>query len=173
MTSYAAPATSTTTGYYNRPATTTTSSSTPNYQFSSVGGQLVNQNLGGLVDWMNRYGAQNPSVAALGHGTLADMYRTGINTGMAIQYNDAFLGSLANYQQGLESLRAANAQQLMAQEGAIASNLVNLQGSNQRAGYRVLGDEERKTLVTGTDQEIRKRWDARQAIRSTGSRFYG
>jgi hypothetical protein len=143
------------------------------YSYGTVPGQLINQSLGGLTEWMNKYGKDNETVAGLGHGTFADIFRTQANTGLAIQYNDAFLGSLGNYQAGLENLKTGNTSRLMAQEGAIADRMIGRQGEEQRAGYRTLGEQERLTQGDKTNQELRLRADARGAIRSQGARFYG
>lgn len=141
--------------------------------FDTVPGQLINQSLGGLTEWMNKYGKDNETVAGLGHGAFADIFKTQANTGLAIQYNDAFLGSLGNYQAGLENLKTGNTSKLMAQEGAIADRMIGRQGEELRAGYRVQGEEERLTQGDKTNQELRLRADARGAIRSQGARFYG
>jgi len=160
-----------------------------------VPGELINQGLGGLTQWGNTYGKDNETVGGLVHGAIADIYKTQANTGLAIQYNDAFLGSLGKYQAGQEDLKTGNTMKLMGLEGALASNLLGRQGEEQRAGYRVqgeeqragyrtqgeeqragyrtMGEQERLTQGDKTNQELRLRADARGAIRSQGARFYG
>lgn len=152
--------------------------------FSTVPGELINQGLGGLTQWGNAYGKDNETVGGLVHGAIADIYKTQANTGLAIQYNDAFLGSLGKYQAGQEDLKTGNTMKLMGAEGALASNLLGrqgeeqraghrTQGEEQRAGYRTMGEQERLTQGDKTNQELRLRADARGAIRSQGARFYG
>lgn len=163
--------------------------------FSTVPGQLIYEGLGGLTQWGNTYGKDNETVGGLVHGAIADIYKTQANTGLAIQYNDAFLGSLGKYQAGQEDLKTGNTMKLMGLEGALASNLLGRQGEEQRAGYRVqgeeqragyrtqgeeqragyrtMGEQERLTQGDKTNQELRLRADARGAIRSQGARFYG
>lgn len=152
--------------------------------FSTLPGELINQSLGGLTRWGNTYGKDNETVGGLVHGAIADIYKTQANTGLAIQYNDAFLGSLGKYQAGQEDLKTGNTMKLMGAESALASNLLGRQGEEQRAnyreegeqtrlGYRTQGEQERLTQGDKTNQELRLRADARGAIRSQGARFYG
>jgi hypothetical protein len=153
------------------------------YKFASVPGSLVNQGIGGLVDLGNKY-KDNATIGGLVAGSLADVSRTQANTGLALQYNDAFLGSLANYQSGLESLKTGNTMKLMGAEGAVARDLIGKQGDEQRStirttgeqdrlGMQTAGSEERLTLGERTNQELRMRTDARGAVRTQGARFFG
>ena len=164
------------------------------YSFASVPGSLVNQGIGGMVNLGNKF-RDNETISGLVTGSLADVFRTQANTGLALQYNDAFLGSLANYQSGLENLKTGNTMKLMAAEGSIASNLVGKQGEEQRATIRTTGEqdrlglqtagheqrlglqtagrEERLTLGERTNQELRLRTDARGVVRHQGARFFG
>jgi hypothetical protein len=103
---------------------------------------------------MNRYGQGNETVAGLGHGTFADVFRTQVNTGLNIQYNDAFLGSLGNYQAGLETLRAGNTSQLMAQEGAISERLLDMQTGRQLASNRYVADRNLAGVRYNADRDL-------------------
>jgi len=176
-------------------------SSYANSSMSSVPGTLVQQGSKGLTDLANRY-KDNESVTGLAVGSLADIYKTQANTGLAVQYKDAFLGSLANYQQGMEKLKTGNTQQLMAAEGAIQKGLLETQGDyairgkeidsdtnryvadrgldatratteSQERQIGLQGAEERKSTIEKYNQERLLRADARGAIRSQGARFYG
>lgn len=166
------------------------SSSSP----QTVGGNFVGSGTKTITDLMNKYG-NNETIAGLGAGSIFDIGRTQANTGMAIAYNDAFMGSLGRYQSGLETLKTANASKLMAQEGAIARDLTDLttgralEGAKYTAdqtlagtkyGYDsqerqigLTGQEERRNMQQKTTEEKRLRADARGAIRSQGARFYG
>lgn len=210
----------------------------------SLAGNLVNSGLQGLTGLANKY-ASNQTISNLAIGSIADTFKTQANMGLDLQYQSAMIGTLADYQYGLENLRAGNAMQLVAAEGAIAKDIAkldsetrlgvgqlqlegykyqadrslegtkysadkNLEGSKyvadrnlegnvyvadrnlegnkynadknfQTAKYtadeatnrvRVQGDEDRKTLGENTLQTLRLRSDARNAVRSAGSRFY-
>lgn len=164
------------------------------YAPTTVGGNYVGSGLGIIGDVLNKYGS-NESIAGLGTGAIFDIGKTQANTGLAIAYNDAFLGSLGNYQSGQENLKTGNTMKLMAQEGAISRDLLGKQGEEQRAGiretgsqerlnigatgeqqrlgYQEQGRQERETLGQKTLEERKLRADARGAIRSQGARFYG
>lgn len=107
-----------------------------------------------ITDLMNRF-KDNESITGLGIGTLFDAGRTQVNTGLAVQYNDAFLGSLGNYQKGLEDLKTGNTMKLMGAEGAISRDLLAKQGEEQRAGIRETGMQERLNIgATGEQQRL-------------------
>jgi len=153
------------------------------YSFGSIPGQMVNTGIQGLVDFGNKY-KDNETVGGIVAGKIGDIYGTTANTGLAIQYNDAFLNSLGTYQQGLENLKTGNTLKLMGAEGAITSNLYGKQGEEQRKTVetqgqqsRLLtqtqGEQERLNLQETGNQTLRLRADARGAIRSQGARFYG
>lgn len=157
-------------------------------------GSYVSQGTKSITDLMNKY-KDNETIAGLGAGTLFDIGRTQANTGMAVAYNDAFLGSLGNYQKGLEDLKFSNTSRLMAQEGAITRDLTDMTTGRQLEGTKYLADqnlagtkygydsqerqigiqgrEDRLTAAAKTTEEKRLRADARQAVRSQGARFYG
>jgi hypothetical protein len=164
------------------------------YANTTVPGSYVSQGTKSITDLMNRF-KDNETVTGLGVGSLFDIGRTQANTGMAVAYNDAFLGSLGRYQSGLENLKFGNASKLMAQEGAIAGDLMRTQGTESRLGIReqgnqdrmniaatgeqarlgfiTQGEQERLTKERETVEEKRLRADARGAVRSQGARFYG
>ena len=184
--------------------------------FQGVSGSYLNQGLGNLVDIGNKY-ADNETIGGLVAGSMIDVAKTQAQTGLALGYQEAFLGSLANYQGGLENLRTGNTMKLMSAEGGIAKDLMNTQGGwgikgiqetgtqqragiaetgkqtrlntvtageqqrlgtetagrQQRFGIQTTGQEERKNIAERTRQQQRLRADARGAIRSAGSRFFG
>lgn len=153
------------------------------YAPGTVGGSYVSSGINTISDWMGR-APGNETIAAMGYGTLFDIGRTQVDTGLAIAYNDAFLGSLGNYQSGQENLRTANASKLMAQEGAIARDLADMTSGRALEGVRygydsqerqigLAGREDRQTLAKRGLEERKMRADARGAIRSQGARFYG
>lgn len=167
---------------------------------ASVPGTLVNEGTKGLTDLANRF-KDNESVAGLAVGSLADIFKTQANTGLAAQYNDTFLGSLANYQKGMEDLKKGNTMELMGAEGSIQKGLLEVQGDYAIRGKQIdsdtsryvadrgldatkytadsqerqiglQGSEDRKTNAEKYGQERLMRADARGAIRSQGARFY-
>ena len=175
--------TSTATATTTTQPTQTQAAARPTYNFQTVPGNLYNEGIGNLVDLGNKY-ADNETIGGMVAGHLADTFATGANMGLAVQYNDAFLGSLGKYQGGLENLRTGNTSKLMAQEAGLARDLIGVQGNEarklkvtegeqDRLGYRVQGEEDRKKLQEEGTQTLRLRSDARGAIRSTGSRFFG
>lgn len=112
------------------------------YTPATTAGTLYDQGMKNLVDLGNKY-ANNASIGGLVAGTLADTFRTQAQTGLAVQYNNAFLGSLANYQSGLENLKTGNTMKLMSAEGQIAKDLVSAQGAQQRLGIQETGAQQR------------------------------
>ena len=88
-------------------------------------------------------------------GTLADTFATQANTGSALAYNNAFLGSLANYQGGMENLKTGNQMKLMAAEGQIAGGLIDRQGGWQIKGIQETGSQQRQNIgVQGTQDRM-------------------
>jgi hypothetical protein len=161
----------------------TTPSGGQSYSFASIPGQYVNMGIQGLVDYGNKF-KDNETVQGIVGGKIGDVYGTAANTGLAIAYNDAFLGSLGTYQKGLEDLKTGNTLKLMGAEGAITSDLYGKQGDEQRKTVetqgqqsRLLtqtqGEQERLNLQETGNQTLRLRADARGAVRSQGARFYG
>lgn len=160
----------------------------------TVAGGMFNQGMGGLVDMGNKW-RDNPSVAGFVAGKLGDSFATQANMGLALEYNNAYLGSLSNYQMGMENLKTGNTMKLMAAEGGISRDLMKLQGQEDRLGYetqgaqarlgyetqgaqaRLLseteGRERRKDKEEDTNQTLRLRFDARGAISNQGGRFFG
>jgi hypothetical protein len=132
---------------------------TSGYQFSSPASSLVNQGMTSLVDLGNKY-KKNEAVGGLVAGSLADVAKTQANTGLAVQYNDAFLGSLARYQGITGEQETGNAMKLAAAGGAIDRDRIGKEG-----------DELRKTQGDATDQALRLKADARNSIRQS-ARFW-
>lgn len=148
------------------------SSANTGYSPETVGGNYLDAGLKTIGGVLGKYGS-NSTVANMGVGSIFDIGKTQANTGLAIAYNDAFLGSMGNYQAGMEDLKTGNAMKLMGVEGAIARDLIGKQGEEQRAGIRETGSENRLNLQQQTLEERKLRADARGAIRSQGARFYG
>jgi hypothetical protein len=164
------------------------------YNPGTTAGTLYNQGIKNLVDFGNKYQG-NETISNMVAGTLADSFATQANTGSALAYNNAFLGSMANYQHGIENLKTGNQMKLMAAEGQIQSGMIDQQGGWQikgiqetgdqnRQGIRVqggedrlnlqtAGSEERKNITQRQTEELRARADARGAVRTEGARFFG
>jgi len=122
------------------------------YDYGTTAGNLYNQGIQNLVDFGNKY-PENETVGGMVAGTLADTFATQANTGTALAYNNAFLGSLANYQGGMENLKTGNQMKLMAAEGNIAGGLIDKQGGWQVQGIRETGSQDRMNIATtGTEQ---------------------
>ena len=163
------------------------------YSPTTVGGSYVSAGLGTIADLLNKYPG-NETLAGMGGGSILDIARTQADTGLAIAYNDAFLGSLGSFQSGQENLKTSNAMKLMGIEGGIARDMLAQQGEEQRAGIRETGNQARLGYITQGEQqrlgfqeqgaqeretlgrkgleERKMRADARGAIRSQGARFY-
>lgn len=124
------------------------------YSYGTTAGNLYNQGIKNLVDFGNKY-KDNESIGGMVAGTLADTFATQANTGTALAYNNAFLGSLANYQGGMENLRTGNQMKLMAAEGQIAGGLIDKQGGWQMKGIRETGTQDRLNIAaTGVEQRL-------------------
>lgn len=166
-----------------QPAPRTTPTGSAAYTPATPGGSFVGAGISTITDVLNKYPG-NETLAGLGVGSIFDIGKTQANTGLAIAYNDAYLGSLGKFQSGQENLKTANTMKLMGVEGAIERDMLTKQGEEQRAGIRETGSEqrlgfqeqgrqERETLSQKGLEERKMRADARGAIRSQGARFYG
>jgi len=124
------------------------------YDYGTTAGNLYNQGIQNLVDFGNRY-PENETVGGMVAGHLADSFATQANTGSALAYNNAFLGSLANYQGGMENLKTGNQMKLMAAEGQIAGGLIDRQGGWQIKGIQETGSQQRQNIgVQGTQDRM-------------------
>ena len=124
------------------------------YSYGTTAGNLYNEGIKNLVDFGNKY-KDNETVGGMVAGTLADTFATQANTGTALAYNNAFLGSLANYQGGMENLKTGNQMKLMAAEGQIAGGLIDRQGGWQVKGIQETGSQQRQTIgVQGTQDRM-------------------
>ena len=124
------------------------------YSYGTTAGNLYNEGIKNLVDFGNKY-KDNETVGGMVAGTLADTFATQANTGTALAYNNAFLGSLANYQGGMENLKTGNQMKLMAAEGNIAGGLIDKQGGWQVKGIQETGSQQRQTIgVQGTQDRM-------------------
>lgn len=177
-----------------QPAPNATPSGSAAYTPATPGGNFVGAGISTITDVLNKYPG-NETLAGLGVGSIFDIGKTQANTGLAIAYNDAYLGSLGKFQSGQENLKTANTMKLMGVEGAIARDMLTKQGEESRAGIRETGAQERLGFITQGEQqrlgfqeqgrqeretlsqkgleERKMRADARGAIRSQGARFYG
>lgn len=124
-----------------------------NYDTTTVGGNYVGSGLGIITDLMGKYPG-NKTIAGLGAGSIFDIGRTQANTGLAIAYNDAFLGSLGTYQTGQENLKTANASKLLAQEGAIARDLTDMTSGRQLEGLKYGADRGLEGLKYSSDRNL-------------------
>jgi len=124
------------------------------YSYGTTAGNLYNEGIKNLVDFGNKY-KDNESIGGMVAGTLADTFATQANTGTALAYNNAFLGSLANYQGGMENLKTGNQMKLMAAEGQIAGGLIDKQGGWQIKGIQETGSQQRQNIgVQGTQDRL-------------------
>jgi hypothetical protein len=175
-------------------ASLATSSVTNNQPYGgSIAASIYDRAQSGLINLANRY-AGNEALAGITVGKLADSYGTSLNTAAQIEYDNAFLGSMAKYQQGIENLRKGNTMELLAAETGAQKELMTVQGSEgrrgmiaageqdrlgvqargaeDRAGYRVQGEETRLTQDNAGDNTIRLREHAKGSIRQQGQRYY-
>jgi len=124
------------------------------YNYGTPATNLYSEGIKNLVDFGNKY-KDNETIGGMVAGTLADTYATQANTGTALAYNNAFLGSLANYQGGMENLRTGNQMKLMAAEGQIAGGLIDKQGGWQIKGIQETGSQQRQNIgVQGTQDRM-------------------
>ena len=107
---------------------------------------MVSGGIQTLTQLGNQY-QDNPMIGGLVAGTFADIGRTQANTGLAIQYNNAMMQSLGNYQANLENIRTGNTSTLMAQQGDITRGLMSLQGDISRQGLITAGEQQRLGLA--------------------------
>lgn len=135
------------------PAKPAAASSGATYGATSVGGNFVGSGLGVITDLLAKYPG-NETIAGLGTGTIFDIGRTQANTGLAIAYNDAFLGSLGTYQTGQENLKSANASKLLGQEGAIARDLTDLSSGRQLEGIKYGADRGLEGMKYSSDRSL-------------------
>lgn len=145
------------------------SSSSSTNPFSTVPGQLVNSGLSGLVDLGNKY-KDNATIGGLVAGKIGDTFSTQANTGLALAYNDAFLGSLSSYQQALENTKKGNAMELMAAEGRIAKDMQGDQLATDRyksdqelAAYQTKASADRYGYQVGAEAN---KYQADQSLRA-------
>jgi len=123
-----------------------------NYNFQTVPGSITDRYTGNLVDIANKYG-DNDLISNAAIGTLIDAQGTGIRMGQAVQYNDAFLSSLGNYQGGLENLRTGNTMKLMGAEAGLARDLIGVQGKEARSLRETEGAQERLNIAERGNQD--------------------
>lgn len=90
------------------------------YDFSSTPGQLVSSGLGTLTELAKKY-PNNEIVGNLAVGGIADVGKTQANTGLAVAYNDAFLGSLQRFAAGDKRLNAELTKEMLSTETALDS----------------------------------------------------
>lgn len=108
----------------------------------SVAASIYDRAQSGLVNLANRY-AGNEALSGITVGKLADSYGTSLNTAAQLEYDNAFLGSMAQYQQGVENLRKGNTMELLAAETGAQKELMTVQGSESRRGLVTTGEQQR------------------------------
>jgi hypothetical protein len=121
-----------------------------------VPGTLVSSGLDTLIELGNKY-KDNATIGGLVAGSIGDVGKTQANTGLALMYNDAFLGSLGSYQQALENTKKGNAMELMAAEGRIAKDIQADKLATDRYGADRDVDKTRLTADAtryGYDQQL-------------------
>jgi len=118
--------------------------STTNYQpyGGSVAASIYDRAQSGLVNLTNRY-AGNETLSGIAVGKLADAYGTSLNTAAQLEYDNAFLGSMASYQQGIENLRKGNTMALLAAESGALKETMTVQGIEGRRGMVTAGEQDR------------------------------
>lgn len=159
----------------------------------SVAASIYDRAMSGMRDLANRY-SSNHALANSTVGAMLDTFRTDAQTASQIRYNDAFLGSLSQYQSAMNKEQSGYALQYLAAEGAVDKEKLAAAGDQQRRGTQVAGEEERKGIETrgnqdrlgyqtqGTEQRltqdnqtdnvIRLRNDAREQIKRQGQRMF-
>jgi hypothetical protein len=124
-------------------ASLATSSVTNNQPYGgSIAASIYDRAQSGLVNLANKY-AKNEALSGIAVGKLADSYGTSLNTAAQIEYDNAFLGSMAKYQQGIENLRKGNTMELLAAETGAQKELMTVQGSEGRRGMVTAGEQDR------------------------------
>ena len=108
----------------------------------SVAASIYDRSQSGLVNLANKYSG-NEALSAITVGKLADSYGTGLNTAAQIEYNDAFLGSMAKYTQGIENLRKGNTMELLAAERGSRKELMTVEGIENRRAQITGGEQDR------------------------------
>ena len=128
--------------------------------FNTLAGSMLNSGLTGLAGLANKY-SSNSTLANLTVGSLADTFKTQANMGLDLQYQNAMIGTLADYQYGLENLRAGNAMQLVAAEGAIAKDIAKLNadtsygiGKLQLEGTKYTADKSLQATMYSSDRSL-------------------
>ena len=118
---------------------------------AGTGSAMIGQSLNTLTELGNKY-ADNEMIGGLVVGSIADFARTQGNTGLAIQYNDAYNESIGRITGNIENLRTANTSQLMAEEAQLTGGLMDKQGDLQTQGLQTAGEEQRKGIVETGNQ---------------------
>ena len=108
----------------------------------SVAASIYDRAQSGLVGLANKY-AGNEALSGIVVGKLADSYGTSLNTAAQLEYDNAFLGSMAQYQQGIENLRKGNTMELLAAETGAQKELMTVQGSENRRSLVTTGEQQR------------------------------
>ncbi len=93
--------------------------------YGTLAGNLFAGGTQGLVDLTNKFSG-NQTLANMTVGKLADTFSTQANMGLNLQYQSQMIGTLSDYQFGLEKLRAGNAMGLIAAEGAINRDIAKI-----------------------------------------------
>jgi hypothetical protein len=118
---------------------------------AGTGSAMIGQSLNTLTELGNKY-ADNEMIGGLVVGSIADFARTQGNTGLAIQYNDAYNESIGRITGNLENLRTGNTQTLMAEEAQLTGGLMDKQGDLQTQGLQTAGEEQRKGIIETGNQ---------------------
>lgn len=120
----------------------------------SVAASIYDRAQSGLVSLANKY-ASNQALSGIVVGKLADSFGTSMNTAAQIEYDNAFLGSLTQYQQVIENLRKGNTMELLAAETGTKKELASVGAELQRRQTAVEGDQARLNIgATGQQQRL-------------------
>ena len=126
------------------------SSPTGGYDYFSPQGASFSAGDGLLTSIGNKF-PDNQSVQSMIAGSKIDNANAMAKTGLAVQYNDSFMGSLTDYQTAVDSNRAGWAKELLPEEGRISERLI-----------------EKKE----EEAPLRLRADARGAIQTQNARLF-
>ena len=98
--------------------------------YQTLSGMNLSSGLDALTGLANKY-SDNPTLSNMVVGKIADTFATQANMGLDLAYQRDMIGTLSEYQYGLENLRAGNALKMIGAEGAIAKDIAQLDSRTQ------------------------------------------
>lgn len=121
---------------------------------NTTAGMLIASGAQNNVNIANR-NPDNQTIQGLVTGSQIDANTTAQNTGLAIMYNDAFLGTLHRTNMAMADADVGRASTLMGIQGNIDKEFAAVEGDQQRRNYATQGEENRKsTLVTNQQERL-------------------